>query len=388
MKFDILYNEVDSKLLLERISQTYDDEMRAFVSHSLDYKNICFKLEGINKLQLMLIKSMEAYGLNVADRNDLRNTNPEFCKLQTDNEDIQAYYHTLIKNTKGLCKMLQEENFDVELSYILPLSTLCDVYVDMSVRNFLRFIQTCIKYKELYAIFECIQDAKIVDDLLHLSYEYSPNLETGFDLYLNELVDPIPRGDVTDKELNNPPVVFETPLDKIAEVAKATGDVVAGKMTLNSVMTCSYACYDGLLNLGHSKRIKIENPLQVMNSPECYDINVTLPQSILQSKHVDLVYDILNGWVKLINLINNIDVDVFADALLAQVGAMMIVYKHTTTIEDDWKFMQEDHKYNEELLAIRSGRLYALCNSSLVESYNWINDYDDMINGAYDMDFI
>lgn len=341
----------------------YDSEVRK-IMQKVDYFYLSFEIDGIDTLQDLLLSSIRHIHYKSFDYNEM-----SFTELESVEQDpeIAILYNTFKINSAILANNLLNEWKDLEeeisndIEYILPLSRKKKCVCTMSIAEFVRFIQTCFKYEELNDIVDALltMENDIVDDLICLSND----VVEGDDLFLLEPIDSLVKGEIEDT--GKMATVIETEIDLLPDDFD-----LPKQIDLHSVSCVSMVTFKYLLNTEIRNKIMMENIYKTIVDDSEAEINITISQPLLLSKHYLDIVDHVNLSIGLMNLINERTHNV-KDMLLVQLGSFMKYFRYSNNVFKDAKFVNEhkDDPNRTELSALLNERLEILKDSKLGKYY-------------------
>lgn len=317
LKFELESIDLNKKEIKEIISlvenYTYkgfdmgEEEVRD-IGDYLDGFNISFKIFGLNILQYTMISTLRNVVKGVLDSKTI-----SFANVNLGSEELNKEYTRLIKECIKIRNILKDKySFDENtISYIEPMTRTIDMRFSMSIKEFLRFVNTCSKYDELIDIVIPIYQEDRLEGILDIRTDVAGQK----DLFLRNKVE----ASIREELIMN---------DSKVSIVSRTRDNIRLLNKMSVLCMGSYVAFRNITTNTKNFNIKLENPKHVDNDISI-NINIIIPEeySTLEEDDMNLIDKYIYGWICLINRIH-LDRDYYeGKVILCHLGCFGVVFR-------------------------------------------------------------
>lgn len=300
--------------------ETIEGEEARDISDILDSYNITFELTGVNMLQYTIISTFRRILIDILDKDYV-----VFDTVNLESEELNCEYNKLIDECLSIRSMLKDKyKFSEDLiEYIEPMTKLIDLRISMTIKEFLRFVNTCSKYDELIDILISIYENDNAE--LNLLLMMRSEVATQKDLFMRNLLDDVTRDYVIDNKLHV--------LSDINHI-KISSDF-GYNVKVSSVGFGSYKAFREIATKLPNFNIKLENPKHVDNDSNIpIVVKIADEYSKLSEEHMKLIDKYIYKWICLINRFY-LETDVFDErALLCHLGCFGTVFRMNNELKE------------------------------------------------------
>lgn len=326
---EMLYDIIQMMREILNNDRTYKENNRIKnILDDLDNFNFTFQLNGINMIKYTMLVSMK--DVNV----ELINETNDYEEIQFSVKEDRDRYLMLLKQFNAWGEILTDKYELPEglLSYIQPNSRLVNVRVSCSIKEFMYFINSCLKYDELIDIALLISDQdELLENIVSVATLLN-DLIIADDLFIRIMLDEDNRNNLLTNGTTFVNVISNE------EYIKHCINNYKADVKVSIIGSCSLVAYRKIITNIPKQQIKVENFLDIIKE-DC--VSITLPKEFCE-----LPDEILNGLSVYIQewfeLSQKLDHNEFAnEKMLCYLGCYLNVFKMNTMIENYFRLANE-----------------------------------------------
>lgn len=290
-----------------------EEELRD-ISDYLDGLNISFKITGVNMLQYTIISTLR----NVVSEIVVEEFT-KFTNVNLGSKELNDEYTRLVAECFKIKDILKNKyKFDDELlEYIEPMTKTVDIRFSMTIKEFLRFVNTCSRYDELIDIIVSMDSVEELEGLLYIRTELAGRK----DLFLRNKISKDVREELN---VNENKVKLLSRKDKKVQIIEKVSTICIG----------SYVSFRNIVTNTKNFNIRLENPKHV-DSDDSIPINIILPEeySSIDINDINLIDKYIYGWICLINRIH-LEKDYYeGKTILCHLGCFGVIFRMNNSCE-------------------------------------------------------
>ena len=334
MNMELLNIDLDYNKLIEVIKFINNSENITYkeindILCNLDMYNISVRFNNITMMQYTLLLTMKGIKPILLKQKEVK-----FDELNIEDKEIQNEYKRLLNEYIELRKELDIFS-DTTIECLEPGSRLVDVELNMSVKEFIEFINTCSKYDELLDLTLAISTNEITQNFIMILYRLDLN---SYDVYMRSQIIKEVREDLTSLRGNIRSFIISNNDYISEELEKGNSDV---KISLLSYS--NYLEIRDLTNKSVDVNIRLENPKLI--EKEKYPIDIIVPDELglitdenLTNRIDKYIYD----WIVLISKIRDKDEYYYNDILSCYLGCFATIFTMNNSVKDYFNLQYTD----------------------------------------------